>query len=290
MADTKSGAAPVPTLKLEEVPKDMMANQKEMREWVKRTDGLVNVPFKNIRIRTLKGGKRFNRREDMGDLVALADSIAEIGLIHPLDVYILEDGLAIIEDGERRYRAIEIVRGRSMELKQQFEYVTCKLSTNVYTDNDRLIIQMTANTGKPFEPMEEAEIFKTLVETYKMNMPEIARKTGKSVPYIEQRLILANASSEEKDLISKKKIKPTAFVALTRKEKDKDKRVATIKESVSKGKRVKVKDVKSSGAADLCNEAIQLIKDANELNKNGKVENVLFELDAKIREIKKAVK
>lgn len=278
----------MPSVNLAAVTKDNLSNSTTMRDHVKRTDDQVKVPFKNLRVRMISG-KRFNKRVDMGDLTELATSIKELGLLQPLRVYILENGLAVIEDGERRFRAIEMIRKESMEMKQAFDDVKCIVETKPLSDADRLIIQFTANTGKPFTPLEEADIFDTLVKENGMNMGDISRSTGKSIPYIEQRLLLANADDEERAMIMKKQISATAFVTLSRKTKKTGNRKDAIKASVSKNKKVKIKDLKSTPSLDLVNTALTHIKTIEGMNRNGKVGNELSELATTLRKLKKSL-
>jgi ParB family chromosome partitioning protein len=54
-------------------------------------------------IARIKVGKRI--RKDMGDIAALAESIEDLGLLHP--VIVTPDGLLL--SGERRLRAAELL-------------------------------------------------------------------------------------------------------------------------------------------------------------------------------------
>lgn len=271
----------VPSVALKLIPEDKVATNKEMREHVKRSDGMVRVPFANIRVR-----QGFNLRTDFGDLEGLASSIEVEGLKVPLTVDILTDGTAILTDGERRFRAMQILREKLPELKERFDDIEVLLNDKKANEADRIISMMVHNSGKPFEPLEEAEGFRRLRDEHGMNLTQIALRIGKPVPYIEQRLILAGLDEEEKDEIRTKKISSTAKVEQVRKEKDPAKRKAAVKEAVSKGKRVKVKDVKSVPLEKKVGEIIALVKQADKLNKDGKVQNLLFEIDSLLRKLK----
>lgn len=346
-----------------------LPNQKERREFAKISEAVVKVQLSSIAVR-----KGFNVRENFEDIPDLAESILSLGLLKPLLVDILTDGTSLLTDGERRYRALKYIIANYPDRAKDFEYVLCQLNDRNMDDTDRLVAQLASNTGKPFDPMEEAEGFRRLRDgvdknARKMTITDIAKSVGKSIPYVEQRLILADASDEEKEMMKSGQIKPTAFVQLTRetrkeveqeltekaknnpqapsldftggdkKEKadnsdiprredntksspraelkedaagpavavpknrkpviDKkvveqqvsEKRKQKIKKTVQEtGKRVQVKDVKPTNVFELAEDCIKLCRELNKLVDGGKGATLIFELDGKLREIKKSVK
>lgn len=270
---------------IKEIDSTSIASQKEARKFVKITERTVRVKFDSIVIR-----KGFNLRNDFGDLEELAASIDTTGLQESLTVDLLKDGTAILTDGERRYRAIAMLREKSDLYKEKFEFIDVKTNDKDYEEADRIIAMMAHNTGKPFEPLEEAEGFRRLMEDHKLSLTEIAQRVGRAVPYVEQRLLLASATDVEKKAVAEKKISATAQVHLMRKEKDPVKRTAIVKESVEKGKKVKVRDVKSVPLVKKVDEVLAMVKQADKKNKDGEIQNLLFEIDGKLREIKRDLK
>lgn len=271
----------VPSVALKLIDSEQVATNKEMREFVKRSDSLVRVLFENIRVR-----KGFNLRTDFGYLEGLAASIEAEGLKVPLTVDVMTDGTAILTDGERRFRAIQILREKGKELKDAYEYIDVLLNDKKANEADRIVSMMVHNSGKPFEPLEEAEGYRRLRDDHGLTLTQIAARIGKPVPYIEQRLILAGLDEEEQDEIKSKKISATAKVEQVRREKDPAKRKAAVKEATSKGKKVKVKDIKSVPLTKKVDEILALVKQADKKNKDATVQNLLFEIDSQLRKLK----
>ena len=65
-------------------------------------------------------------RKTMESISELADSITREGLLHPLAVVPAKGGYMLIS-GERRYRAIKELRGRSPEYAEEFRTVKCSV-------------------------------------------------------------------------------------------------------------------------------------------------------------------
>jgi ParB-like chromosome segregation protein Spo0J len=274
---------------IEEINPGLLTTQKQRRDTVKISERLVKVPFDKVVVRKLNQKKSFNLREDFGDLEELATSIANYGLQKALEGDSLTTGEFVLNDGERRFRAISMLRERSPELLKKFEYVDFIINERSMTDEERLVSMLVSGNGKPYEPLEEAEGFRRLRDEHKMNLVRIHELTGKSVAYVEQRLILADASHEEKVEIRNGNIKPTTFVQLARKEPDPEVRLKRIKSFTSRGKRVKVKDIKNEPVIELCKDALGYIKRAQRKTNDGEALNLLIEAEAKINEIKKTV-
>lgn len=300
MTDT-AVAAPklqkVPTVNVKELSKENLATVTDLKENkdIRVTSKQIEVPFEKIRVR-----KDFNLRKDFGDITGLADSIEARGLENPIVVDVMTDGIVVLHSGERRYRAIQLLREKSKDLKERFELIPARVNDRDLTEQDRLIMELNSNSGKNLEPLEEAEGFKMLRDDYKMNLPEMAKQTGRSIPFIEQRLILVD-NPEIKEGVKEKSISPTAAVQLARRIKDTEGRKSVIKEAKATGKKVKVKQAKGAPAekkprvnkaslVEICDESLALIKEADAANKNQKVTEFLISLSKKIREIKKALK
>lgn len=270
------------------INKGNLATQKEIRPFVKMSERMVRIPYDAIVVR-----KGFNLR-DMASITEgleeLADSIDHMGLQKPLAVDILLGGEAVLTDGERRYRAIGILRGRSKQLKDKHDYVDVIINDKSFNDAQRITAMLVHNSGKPFEPQEEAEGYRRLRDEFMLDLKAIAAAVGRSIPYVEQRLMLADADEEEKENIRTKKISPTAQVQLMRKEKDPAKRKATVSAATAKGKKVKVKDVREVPIGKKCDEVLGLIAKLNKEVNGGMAQNLLFEIDAKVREIKRDAK
>ena len=90
----------------------------------------------------------------------LAKSIAEIGVKKPLVVY-WEDGKAYVSDGHCRLmaaiRAIEVY-------KAEIKTVPVVTDDRYANEADRIFGQIVHNQGKPFSQLEQAKVFKKLVD------------------------------------------------------------------------------------------------------------------------------
>jgi len=111
----------------------------------------------------------------------LAKSIAEVGVKEPLTVNWV-DGKAWLEDGECRLRAtlyaIEF-------LKADIKSIPCKVGERYANEADRLFSQHLRNSGKPFTVLENAKLYKRLIDMG-WNQADIAKKAGVSTARISQ--------------------------------------------------------------------------------------------------------
>ena len=278
-------------MKLQTISKDSLANREIERANSKAANGLVKVKFSSIVVRD-----GFNLRQDFDGLEELADSIASEGLRDPLKVDMLKDGKCALTDGERRYRAIEIIRKRNKELAAQFSDVPVLLNAKDLTETDRLVAMLATQGQKPFNALEEMEGYNRLMAGWMGEPPltvsQIAVRVGRSIPYLEQKLLLNKASDEEKKMIRENKLSATAAQALIRQEGDSEKRVTRIKSKTEKGVKFKVKDALQAPAIELCDDIIQIVAvclKGYDFTDMGGLKNELLNIDSKARGIKKTI-
>lgn len=134
----------------------------------------------------------FNPRQDFGDIESLANSIKVEGVQQPLTVKRKADGRLELVDGDRRLTAIQLL----LERGEQFpEGVPAKI---VAADQDEItgLIQMfVANTGKPFNALEEAAAFKRMREAG-MSLEAIALSVGRNHVHVNNSLALLEAPED----------------------------------------------------------------------------------------------
>lgn len=142
----------------------------------------------------------FNSREDLGDLKALAADIEANGLLQPLKIR-KEPGTEniFLIDGHRRHTAITTIlipQGRWPMDKEDPSLpapVECTAEKRGTTRLDRLFMQLSMNTGKPFTFLEEAcHYLRILKEDSTLKAADIARRTGKTKQAISDSLRLVN--------------------------------------------------------------------------------------------------
>lgn len=118
---------------------------------------------------------------------ALAQSIAEIGVKKPIEVKLEGDKL-VVKEGRCRTRACMLAISK---YKANLIAVPV-ISVDRYANEADLILnQVVGNSGKGFEPLELARIFKKLLDMG-MSQSDIAKKSGKTAGRVSQLLELLN--------------------------------------------------------------------------------------------------
>lgn len=117
--------------------------------------------------------------------IALARSIAEVGVKQPLTAF-LRDGQAYITDGHRRLaatlHAMDVLGAEILTVPVQSE-------TKHASDADRVLSQLVRNQGKPLAPIEKANVYAKLIG-FGWSEGEIAKKVGASRNYVSDLLKL----------------------------------------------------------------------------------------------------
>lgn len=143
----------------------------------------------------------WNTRDESPELLEhidmLAQSIAEIGVRKPIEVK-LEDGKMIVKDGHCRTRAaMRAIEHYGAELK-----AVPVISVDRYAnDADLILNQVISNTGKPLTVLEEARVYKKLIDMG-WEQVNIAKKVGKSQGRISQILDLLTMPSAVQALVA----------------------------------------------------------------------------------------
>jgi len=121
-------------------------------------------------------------------LQELVESIREYGMLDPLIVRKLGTGYYQIIAGERRWRA-----ARELGLKE----IPCR----VIEADDRLAMEIALIENlqrEDLNPLEEAEGYKTLMETFDLKQEEVASRVGKDRSTVANALRLLRAGEEVK--------------------------------------------------------------------------------------------
>ena len=138
----------------------------------------------------------------------LAKSIAEIGVKKPLVVY-WEDGKAYVSDGHCRLhaaiRAIEVY-------KAEIKTVPVVTDDRYANEADRIFGQIVHNQGKPFSQLEQAKVFKRLVDLG-WQQGDIAKKAGMSAGRVSQILELLTMPEGVKTMVVNGNVSATMAMA-----------------------------------------------------------------------------
>lgn len=182
--------------------------------------------------RVIKIEPRFNPRqytlyENREHLDTLKRSIASIGVLVPL--LVRWDGeQAVLVDGECRLRScLELIKeGHEIERVPVLQETT-------KDEARRLLIAVSANTGKPLSVLEAGGAYRRFIG-YGWTVAEIAGKVGVSNASVNTALELFDAPREVKEMVSNGTVTPSLAKQVVREKGDKA--AATLREKVTKAK------------------------------------------------------
>ncbi len=126
----------------------------------------------------------------------LSESIKMHGLIQPLLVRPMSDGSYQIVAGERRWRASRLAGLEKVPvvIKEMADSEVCELALIENLQREDL------------NPIEEAEGYKTLMDTYSLTQEQVAERVGKSRSAVANALRLIGLNSAEKEALQKGEI------------------------------------------------------------------------------------
>lgn len=192
---------------------------------IKRTDLLWLSP------NDLEVEDGFNVRFDYGNIEELAESIAQHGVRNPIRASKNKDtGKYILTDGHRRFKAIQLLlsQGRAGDL-----LVPTLPDGKGTSEESRTIALITHNEGKRLNLLEEACVYKRLID-FGHSQADIARLVSKSEQHISNCLLLMTAPKSLKDLIMEGKVSPSLVIE-NMKNKSATKVVEEVEDALSKG-------------------------------------------------------
>lgn len=170
-------------------------------------DETKNLPLVALQISPINPRKHFPQTS----INELAQSIKQVGIIEPLVVRPVVDPevnalgtFFEIVCGERRFRAAIIA---------EISEVPCQIRT--LTDDQVLDIQITENLQREdMSPLDECNIFQSLMDKRHLALQDVAIKFGKSVDYIFGRLRLSNLIEAGRQALENEIIPITAAIKI----------------------------------------------------------------------------
>ncbi len=132
----------------------------------------------------------WNARTDFSGEDELCESIKAGGIKQPLLVRKNKEGVLELIAGERRLRAARRLVSEGFDIPAPV--VVAKRNAS---EIDLYIDSIIENTGKPLTPTEEAVSFKRCVD-WGMAVKDIARRSGRSISHVRNRIELSGASPE----------------------------------------------------------------------------------------------
>ncbi len=132
---------------------------------------------------------------DKAGMVDLTASVKEHGVLQPILVRPLSDGRYQLIAGERRWRA---ARGAGLD--------SIPALIEDIDDETALEISVIENLQREdLSPMDEALIYDKMIREHGYSLRKLAQKLGKDKGYLENRLRLADAPPEIRELVSVRK-------------------------------------------------------------------------------------
>lgn len=165
------------------------------------------MQIEEIDLNLIDAGTYQQRIEVDEEIADLAKSIAEIGLINPLQI---EKDAATnrykLIAGHRRYAALK----RAGYARAKCEIIEADAHTTTKISAHENLIR------KDLRPIEEANLVKSLIDAYDRNIEEVARILKRSQNWIEERLEFLRYPKELQEAIDKNKISRSAAKWLAR--------------------------------------------------------------------------
>ena len=151
------------------------------------SDSITSLPLQKVEPNPRQPRRVFNEEE----LQALADSIAEHGIVQPLAVRDEGNGYYMIIAGERRWRAARLAG-------------LDEVPVVVLEADDRTVMELALVENlqrQDLNPMEEAEGYRVLMEDYGLTQEQTAERVGKSRPAVANALRLLALPDEVRELV-----------------------------------------------------------------------------------------
>lgn len=195
--------------------------------------------------------------ENIEHIEQLSRSIAEIGVKEPLKV-VWEDNKAYITNGHCRYHAIMLAIKNGAEIKA----VPVLVEDRHANEADRIFTQIASNSGKPFTQLEQAKVFKKLLD---LGWPQkdIAAKSGISGGRVSQILELLTLPEGVKKMVASGEVSASMAIQTVKAEgsdKATEKLTTAVTAAKAEGKtRAMPKHTGERGPS-----AIKIVKDAIE--------------------------
>ena len=158
-----------------------------------KEDSLKNgEEVQTLKIRDIEPNKNQPRKNfDSEKLASLAESLKTHGLIQPILVKKEENGMYTIIAGERRWRAAKLAGLKELPCIVK-EYSEKELSEIALIENLQ---------REDLNPIEEAEGYRHLMDTFNMRQEDVAERIGKSRSAVANALRLNNLSDDVKVLV-----------------------------------------------------------------------------------------
>jgi ParB-like chromosome segregation protein Spo0J len=225
-----------------------VSSRDQIRSSFKRGAETFYIKFSKLKVRD-----GFNVRNDYGDIKGLADSIEALGLNTPLRVDVLANGTVYIEQGHRRFKALQLLQERgtigSIEKNGlRNGMVECFVNRQEVSELDRLLRQYSSNKQEGYSSLDLADLCLRLEHYFEKTHQQIAENLGISRQSVDNLVKLAKEPDEIRQAIRSGKLPATAAIDLIRKIKDDNKRLEYVLTQTGTKARITVGEVKNIGS------------------------------------------
>jgi len=182
----------------------------DLKELAHHRSALLWFDPRILKIEEGLNGRNLQSPEIRDHIEWLASSIAEQGVLKPLEIFNRADGV-YVSDGHCRLAATLIAIDRGAKI----ESVPCVPEMRGTNTVDRILNQNIANAGRPLTALEAGQNIKRALHMG-WTIDQIAKKLGRSLSYIENALTLQEAPQEVKEAVQAGEISATLAQATLR--------------------------------------------------------------------------
>lgn len=169
----------------------LLSQQAQNNELASNSLQVIEIDIRKIKPNPYQPRQQF----DPEKLIELADSIRSKGVFQPLLVK-QEGDFYVLVFGERRLRAAKIAG-----------YEKIPVMVKDIADSDMVEMAVLENIQREdLSPVEEANAYEQLIKEHGVKIKDLAKKIGKSVPYISNKTRLLQLSPEVLRALQQKEI------------------------------------------------------------------------------------
>ena len=217
LAINPTEVAPLP-YDLANVPEgyfDRATNPERLRDLKTGARDMFSIPPSMICVEEGHNPRNYSLPENRAHLDELKRSIAQVGVLSPLWVRFDvpstgEKKTAVLVDGECRLRAVLELIAEGTEIRS-----VPVIQVEGKSETERLLLAITANTGKPLSKWELGEAFRRLLR-FGWSESDVSKKTGYTGRFVAEAVELADAPEEIKHLLSEQAVTPSLALATLR--------------------------------------------------------------------------
>ena len=194
---------------------DRATNPERLRDLKTGSRDMFAIPPSMICVEEGHNPRNYALPENRAHLDELKRSIAQLGVLNPLWVRFDvpsagEKKTAVLVDGECRLRAVLELIAEGTEIRS-----VPVIQVEGKSETERLLLAITANTGKPLSKWELGEAFRRLLR-FGWSEADVSKKTGYTARFVCEAVELADAPDEVKELLSSQAVTPSLALATLR--------------------------------------------------------------------------